>query len=162
VNLYRKLYIESSVFIEYILEEDTNKCQIIQSIIDAAKSGQFRICTSTWTIAEVYKRKGFSKNALSPEQTNDILPHFREEFIDFVEVDRLLAERAHDLCRQYPENGKDKSLRPGDAVHIAAAEREPNPCDVILSYDPDFLKLKYDKIKIEEPTLQQFELTPKT
>jgi hypothetical protein len=54
------------------------------------------------------------------------------------------------LCREYPDNGKDKTVKPGDAIHIAAAERAG--CDVIWSYDPDFLKLKYSKIKIEEPS----------
>jgi hypothetical protein len=53
------------------------------------------------------------------------------------------------LCREFAENDKDKSLRPGDAIHIAAAERAG--CDVIFSYDSGFLKLKYTKIPIGIP-----------
>lgn len=148
---YRRPYIESSVFIEYITAENRNNADIVQSILDAAERGELVIVTATWTIAEVHKRKGYSKEALSDQQSSDILPYFRESYIDPVEVDRGVAERAHELCRDYPNDGVNKSLKPGDAVHIAAAER--GKCDVILSYDPDFIKLGYTKIPIEIPSM---------
>ena len=149
-----KPYIESSVFIEFIKGEDPAKCDTISAIIAAAKAGAFKITTATWTIAEVHKRKGYSKGvAITDKQSEDVLLYFREEFIDIVEVDRALAERAHGICRAYPDNGKDKTIKPGDAIHISAAERAG--CDVIWTYEPDFLKLDYSKIKIETPTFDK-------
>ncbi len=150
---YRKPYIESSVFIEYIREDDSAKTKIVKSILDAADGGQFMIVTATWTIAEVHKRKNFGEKVLEEDESMSLLESFRENYIDPVEVDRHLAESAHALCRKYLPNGKDKSLRPGDAIHIAAAERAG--CDVILSYDPDFLKLNYTTIPIKEPEMVQ-------
>lgn len=146
---YRKPYLESCVFIHWITGERPERQAIIQTVIDAAEEGQFPIVTASWTIVEVHKKKGFSTSELTDKQSSDVLPYFRESYIELVEVDRLVAERAHELCRQFPNDGANRILRPGDAVHIAAAERAG--CDVILSYDPDLLKLKYTGIPIEEP-----------
>lgn len=147
---YRRPYIESSVFIAWIIRETEERYRNVQSIIDAASTGRFPIVTATWTIAEVHKRKRFSPNVLTEKQSEDILPYFREDYIDLVEIDRSVAERAHALCREFLPDGKRRALSPGDAVHIAAAEKFPE-CDVILSYDPDLLKLEYTKIPIKEP-----------
>ena len=137
---YRKPYIESSVFIEYITGEHPDRTAIVQSIIDAAERSELTIVTATWTIVEVHKRKKFSKDVLTSGQSKQIIEYFRESYIDPVEIDRLVAERAHELCRTYLPDGVNKSLSPADAVHIAAAER--GQADVIWSYNPDFLQAR--------------------
>jgi predicted nucleic acid-binding protein len=50
-----------------------------------------------------------------------------------VDVDRERGEQAHKLARKY-------GLKPTDSVHLACALRAK--CDVLLSFDPDFVKLK--------------------
>src|SRR5208337_1347753 len=144
---------ESSVFIEYIRAEHQGHADIVQSILDAAERGELTIVTATWTFVEVHKRRAFSKQVLTQPESKQIIEYFREIYIDPVEIDRLVAERAHELCRTYLPDGVNRSLAPGDAVHIAAAER--GGADVILSYEPDFLKLAYTRIPIEEPVMIQ-------
>jgi len=156
---YRKPYIESSVFIEYIRAERRDRADVVQSILDAAERSELTIVTATWTFVEVHKRRAFSKDVLTAAQSKQIIEYFRESYIDPVEIDRLVAERAHELCRTYLPDGVNKALRPGDAVHIAAAER--GQADVILSYDPDFLKLAYTRIPIEEPAMVKKPEAPK-
>ena len=86
---------------------------------------------------------------LTEQQSIDLLPRFREDYIEMIEIDRLVGERAHDLCRSFPNNHQNRTLKPGDAIHIAAAEKAG--CDVILATDPGLLELKYTLIPIEQP-----------
>src|SRR5438876_1216538 len=105
---YRKPYIESSVFIAYIkgemrgpnLDQDAKK--ILDSILDAANNGDFSIVTSTLTIAEVYKKK--DEATLTDGENESLLPYFREGYIDLVEVDRDVGERANEICRTHKPN----------------------------------------------------------
>lgn len=161
---YRHPYVEASVFIAYIKGEmkgpakDQNARQIFDSILDAAKSGAFQIVTSALTIAEVYKKKG-EPEALTDEESESLLPHFREDYIVLVEVDRGAAERANDLCRISAEKQRRAKkggstdlpalLRPNDAIHVACAEK--GECDVILSYDANILNQQALTIPPEMP-----------
>jgi predicted nucleic acid-binding protein len=144
---YRKPYVESSVFIAFIRGEttqgpnhDQDAKAIVNSILVAAEAGAFPIVTSSLTIAEVFKRKGAA--LLTNQQNDDLRPYFREQYIQIVEVDRDVAERANELCRTFQADAAAqlRGLRPNDAIHIASAERAE--CDVILAWDPDFMSQK--------------------
>jgi predicted nucleic acid-binding protein len=152
--LYSKPYIESSVFIAFIKGEktqgpthDMDAQAIFMSIIEAAKSGQFPIHTSSLTIAEVHKRKGCSE--LSDSESADLSPYFREEFIQLVEVDRDIGETANHLCRTHKAALGQKALRPNDAIHIACAKKAG--CDVLLTWDPGLQGQTVDGLRIEYP-----------
>lgn len=142
-DLYKRPYVESSVFIAFIKGEmqgpnrDQNAKEIFDSIIDAAKAGFFKIVTSSLTIAEVFKNK--SQPELTTRENEDLRPYFREDYIVIVEIDREVGERANALCRTMPADAVAgfKALRPNDAIHIAAAERAE--CDVVLAWDPGFM-----------------------
>jgi PIN domain len=88
---------------------------------------------------------------LTDQENVDLRPYFREEYIQLIEVDRDIAERANDLCRTDPLVAGRKPLRPNDAIHVASAERAG--CNVILAYDPDFSKYMHEKIQIEWPIM---------
>ena len=159
---YRKPYVESSVFIAFIKGEkdqgpkrDQDAKAIFDTIIDNAKAGRFKIITSALTIAEVFKNK---KNPqLTEQQDEDLRPYFREDYIQIVEIDREVGERANELCRtlQADQPSGFKSLRPNDGIHIAAAEKAE--CDVVLAWDPDFISQapRLTTVKPENPEALQ-------
>lgn len=150
---YRKPYLESSVFIAYIKGEKKgdnleHDCEaIIGTILDAARAGDFPIYTSALTIAEVHKKK--RTTGLTDHENEDLRPYFREDYIQLVEVERNVGERANVLCQTTKAQPGRPALRPNDAIHIACAEKAE--CDVILSYDPDLLKHQHPSIPIEWP-----------
>jgi predicted nucleic acid-binding protein len=151
--MYRRPYVESSVFIAFIRAEmkgDDHNCKaIFDSILDAAKEGGFSIYTSALTIAEVFKNK--KKGVQLTEQENeDLCPYFREGYIRIIEVDRAIGERANELCRTHVAAPNRPALRPNDAIHLACAERAN--CDVLLAYDPDLSKQTHDAMSIEWPS----------
>lgn len=158
MSQYRRPYVESSVLIAWIkgeTKDGDDVKQIFDTIVDAAAEGQFRIVTSTLTIAEVFKKKGDAKMGiayaeLTDEENASLLPHFREEYIDLVELDRFIAENANELCRTHKSDGQTvPALRPNDAIHVAAAEAAG--CDVILSYDAHLLNQTELKLPVQRP-----------
>ena len=144
---YTKPYIESSCFIAWIKGDVDKKRKIewkkvLKHVLDLAQGGTYRIITSSWTLAEVHKRK--SGPVLNNVQSKRILSYFEHEFIDIVEVTREIGESAHLLARKH-------NLKPTDSVHLACALRMQ--CDVLLSTDPDLLNIKEKNIRIEEPKI---------
>jgi predicted nucleic acid-binding protein len=165
-DLYKRPYIESSVFIAFIKgemqgpNEDQDAKEILDSIISAAKAGLFKIVTSSLTIAEVFKKKNHPE--LTIQQNEDLRPHFREDYIVLVEVDREVGERANELCciLQADEESGFKAMRPNDAIHIAAAEKAE--CDVVLAWDPHFMSQskRLTTVKLENPVHVEFVIPP--
>jgi predicted nucleic acid-binding protein len=148
------------VFIAFIKGEktqgpnhDQDAKAIFDSIIDAARGGAFKIITSGLTIAEVFKNKKNPEMGLTLQENEDLRPYFREDYIQIVEVDRDVGDRANELCRTLPADPSTsaRALRPNDAIHIASAERAE--CDVVLAWDPDFIsqKARISTIRLETP-----------
>jgi predicted nucleic acid-binding protein len=156
---YSRPYVESSVFIAWIKGEKLGKKQehdcklIFDAIIDAAKAGQFKIYTSALTLAEVYKNKKDPSHYLTDQENEDLRPYFREDFIQLIETDRDVGEKANLLCRTHKAKPDQPALRPNDAIHIASAEKAG--CDAILAYDPDFTKQTHETIDIKWPDLSR-------
>lgn len=160
--MYRRPYVESSAFIAFIKGEtkgSDHDCRaVVESILSAAEDGQFKIFTSSLTIAEVFKNK--KKGVQLTEQENeDLKPYFRENYIVIVEVDREIGERANDLCRLHQPGPDIPGLRPNDAIHLACAERAD--CEVLLAYDPDLTKQKHPDIDIKWPETIERVVMPK-
>lgn len=155
MTIYRRPYIESAVFIAFIKGElrDDGKhdCkQIMDSILKVAVRGRFQVYTSSLTIAEVFKKKNI--NSLTIQENEDLRPYFREPYIQLIEVDRAISERANELCRVAPQ---ETPLRPNDAVHIACAERAE--CETLLTYDKGMINHGHPTIAIEWPQQQSIE-----
>jgi predicted nucleic acid-binding protein len=149
---YRKPYVESSVFIAFIKGEmrdnGTHDCKkAVDSILELAERGKFKIFTSTLTVAEVFKKK--NANPLTSQENDDLRPYFRESYIQLIEVDRDIAERANELCRLSSIDPQGRALRPNDAIHIACAERAG--CDVLFAYDPGMIKQTHPNFSITWP-----------
>ena len=142
---YVKPYLESSCFIAWIkgeVREKIDRKKIVQHILKEAEQGKYRIITSSWTLAEVHKRK--KGPVLEGKESAKILEFFEHDFFDIWELTRALGEEAHRLARKY-------GLKPTDSVHLACALRAK--CDRLLSFDPDFLKITVPNISIEPPQI---------
>ncbi len=150
---YVKPYVESSVFISWIRGENgvpmrgqqIDCAKITETVLQDAEKGDYRVITSHLTIAEVHKKKGFTK--LTDTENGQLLKYFENEFIAFVEVDRAIAEEANRLCRRY----SDQKLSPNDAIHLASALKAG--CDVLLTWDGGLLDIAHPNVKIEWPRI---------
>ena len=89
-----------------------------------AANGEIVFVASTLVIAEVTKIKDPSTTAA--EQSKLIREFFENPYIQVRSVDRLIAEHAREISRQY-------GLQPSDAIHIATALRYK--CSCLQTYD---------------------------
>jgi predicted nucleic acid-binding protein len=140
---YKYPYLDSSVFIGWIKGENidgVDRKDIAKHILKLAENGEFKICSSALTLAEVHKKRGSKQ--LSDAEDESILEFFEHEFIDVVDIDRTIGEHANRLCRQYP-------LRPNDAIHLASALKAK--CDVLLTWDGPLASIQHPDIIIENP-----------
>lgn len=153
-NQYSNPYIESSCFIAWIKGEVEPKRgikwkDIMNHVLKLAEEGHYSIVTSSWTLAEVHKRK--SGPVLDDSQDRKILKYFEHSWIQIIEVTRELGEQAHFLARKH-------SIKPTDSVHLACALRMK--CDVLLSTDPELLNVKENNILIKEPEIRPLKPLP--
>ena len=145
---YKLPYVDSSVFIAFLkgkeidLKTNIDRAPIAKHVLKDAEDGKYSVITSTLTIAEVHKRRGWEK--LTEDQSVDILDYLESDFIIYVEVDRAIAEAAHHICQDY-------GSRPNDGIHIASAIRAK--CDVLLVWDDKFEAIKHPQITIEQPRI---------
>jgi predicted nucleic acid-binding protein len=155
IEQYKQPYLDSSVFVAWVRKPDEivkgiNRREIADHIFKIAEAGTFKIYTSSLTLAEVYKRRGGPK--LTEEENGKLLEYFEREFIELIDVDRLIGEQANGFCRQY-------NLLPNDAIHLACAVRAK--CDVLLAWDTRFTRVVRPDIKIEEPDIRGQTSLPK-
>jgi len=158
---YQKPYLDSSVFIAWIkgeiitTEEEekeggktirivktVNRKMIVDHLLKQAQNGDFKIHISSFTLAEVHKKRNHEK--LTNDEDEKILAFFENDFIVLIDVDRTNGEEANRICR-------DLGLLPGDATHLACALRAG--CDVLLAWDDRITNASHPRIRIEEPEI---------
>ena len=145
VEQYTNPYVDSSVFIGWIHEEDidgVDRKNIADHIITRAENGDFLLHISALTLAEVHKKRGHER--LTEQEDEKILDFFRRQFIAFIEIDRRIGEQANGFCREY-------GLSPADAIHLACALDAG--CDVILSWDEQLVAVNHPHIRCERPQI---------
>ncbi len=137
----RRLYWDSCNFISLIAEDEVERADTCQHILDDAENGKVQIVTSTLTIAEVVKPKG--SPSFTAEKERLIKTFFLHEYILLYDVTRTIAENARELSRQH-------GLNPRDAIHLATALA--SDADVFQTWNTrDFGGLNVP-IPIEVPT----------
>jgi predicted nucleic acid-binding protein len=142
---YVRPYVDSSVFIAWLWGEvakDVDRKAVGTHIFKQAERGLYKIYISAITLAEVHKKWKLPK--LTAPQDMRLLAFFEHEYIEIVDVDREIGERANELCREF-------NLNPNDAIHVACALRAR--CEVLLAWDSDFMKVKLPSLRIEEPSI---------
>ncbi|MGH2370122.1 MAG: type II toxin-antitoxin system VapC family toxin [Chloroflexota bacterium] len=140
---YRRPYLESSVIIAWIKGEvcdGVDRADVVDHILYQAQRGAYRIYTSALTLAEVLHRRGSAP--LDDQEDEDVLAFFEHDFIEVIDIDRLIGEEANRLCRRY-------GPRPNDGIHIASAIRAG--CDVALFWDDRVTNKVVPGIRLEAP-----------
>ena len=105
-------YWDSCNFLSLIADDEINRADICQHILEDAESNKTSIVTSALTIAEVIRPKG--KSMLTEEQETTISNFFLHKYVLVHDVTRAVAEYARKLSREH-------GLKPADAIHLATA-----------------------------------------
>ena len=133
-DTFRQPYLDSSVFFALIKQEQIpcpgglTRWEIAQRIFQDAEAGQYRIYTSTATIAEVRRIRN-QNEPLSHSELRQIQEFFQRSYILTIDVTREVAEKAQEL-------GAAFNLTPIDAIHLATSIIWG--CDVLLVWDKRF------------------------
>ena len=108
----QRRYWDSCNWISLIAEDEVERANICQAILDDAASGNTVVITSAFALAEVVKKKG--EPALPESDEHTIVRFFEQPYLLVHDVTRVVGERARRLSRTY-------GLKPPDAVHLATA-----------------------------------------
>jgi predicted nucleic acid-binding protein len=140
---YARPYLDASVFIAWVKGEvvdGVDRADIVEHILTLAQRGAYKVHTSALTLAEVHQKRGY--DSLRDQEDEELLAFFEHDFIEIIDVDRLIGEEANRLCRRH-------GLRPNDAIHIASALRAG--CEVALFWDHRVTNKTMPGIRLEEP-----------
>ena len=138
-------YWDSFCFISMLNNElpHSSRCE---RILDLAKQEKLKILVSPLTIVETIRPKG-SSSPLPAATQEKITAFFENDYILFRIIDRLIANRAVNLCRI-------AKLHPRDALHVAVAIEEK--CNSLETSDRKMLSLNgIDGLEIRHPYLPE-------
>ena len=133
-DFFQKPYLDSSVFFGLIKKEailcpgGLFRWQIAERIFEDAASGKYVIFTSTATIAEV-RRIRRQDHPLDPAELQLVQEFFQHQYIQTIDVNREIAEKAQELGATY-------GITAIDAIHLATSIWWA--CDVLLVWDKPF------------------------
>ena len=144
-------YWDSDCFLGYLNEEE-DKVDLCQEVLDEAEKDKILIVTSALTIAEALWLKDGRK--IVKEKSEKIRKFFQNDFIDIRNVTREIAQMAQDVVW-------DHSIEPKDSIHVATAMKFKMP--LMNSFDGDLLalsgKVGNPLIRIEKPSTEQRKLS---
>jgi predicted nucleic acid-binding protein len=139
----KRLYWDTSVFLCFLSEEEEEKREICEDILQHAKDGQIELITSMYTMVEVIRPKAIRWPAqLTETQVALLEGMFRWPWIKKIQVHEELARSAARLAREV-------GLKPADSIHAATAIWEK--ADELQCWDYDFGKVA-NKLAVTEPT----------
>lgn len=128
-----KYYWDACIWITLIQDRDSIRGQCCQYVLDLAKTGKCEIWTSSFCLAEVYKRKcDMTQVGLQEEKDQYFEDLIEQEFIKKISVDMDVAKVARRLLRRFPKIGK-----PQDGIHVASCILEN--LDELHTFDRDDL-----------------------
>lgn len=133
-------YWDTACYLALLNEEP--EAEDCRKILEKAAEGEIELVTSFWTMAEVIRKRG-SEEPLSAEVDSTISDFFENDYLRLRTVDRLVAEKARELCRAHD------IVYACDGVHLATALL--TECHVFETKDKD---LKTLSRKLGEPLLE--------
>lgn len=100
-----------------LIQQEVGRFDALSYVIDEARKGNVEICTSLFTLAEVYKRPcDGDQKGLPPTVDQPFEDYITQDFVVRIQVDSDVGTLARRLLRKYPTIGK-----PQDAIHLATA-----------------------------------------
>lgn len=118
-----------------LINQEPGKIDRCRYIIEEARKGNIQIWTSTFTLAEVFKKNcaaGVPAMGISAEMDVDFEDYIAQDFVTLVQVDFDIGVQARRLLRGHP-----KLKKPADAIHLATAVL--NNVDELHTFDGDNL-----------------------
>lgn len=166
----RYLYWCSCVFLDYISNTPGRAEEIKRVWDDLTQDRDNRIVTCTLSIVEVtYTTQEKTSGILEAEAVARLDTMWNDPAILFVEMPQYLMTKARDLMRSAKSHGanlrprEDWNLKPGDAMHLAAAmwvHGEVSPVSEFHTYDERLFKYQaLTGFPIHEPHVTNFQQT---
>lgn len=112
-----------------LIRQEPDKVDSLRHLMELAQKGKIEIWTSTFTLAEVFKRK-CSENQVGIEPKDDeaFEDYLEQDYVKRVQVDVDVGTFARRLLRRFPSIRK-----PQDAIHAATAAL--NNIDELHTFD---------------------------
>lgn len=126
-------YLDACLFISHLTGETLSengipRNQLVEAVFNKGSRGDVQLVTSTYGIVEVNGGKTLSSD---PEIRRKATTIFTRSYIELVEVDRVIAERARQLI--WDARAAGFKIDNDDMVHLATAIQEG--CDAVLTWD---------------------------
>ena len=139
-------YWDSTNWISLVAEDEPERADTCQRILEDVSGGAGLIIISALTLAEVIGKRGWPKLDESAEET--IARFFENSYVAVHDVTRAIAGGARRLSRRYDIH------QPNDAIHLATALAAN--ADVFETYNTnDFRHLGPDfPLEVREPLWQ--------
>ncbi|MEI4489504.1 PIN domain-containing protein [Mameliella alba] len=141
------------MWITLINDRASVRGQCCEYVLGLAKNDKCEIWTSSFCLAEVFKRKcDTTKVGIAEEQDEYFEDLIEQEFVRKVSVDVDVGKVARRLLRRFPKIGK-----PQDAVHVASCllenldELHTFDHTDLLRLDGQIDRLDREKLKICQP-----------
>ena len=123
-----------------LIQQEPNRFDSLSYVIDEARATNVEIWTSTFTLAEVYKRVcDDEQKSLLPRQDQIFEDLILQHFVQRVQVDYDVGVLARRLLRKHPTIQK-----PQDGIHLATALL--NNVDELHTFDRENLLSLSDRI----------------
>lgn len=122
---YRRLYLDADVYLA-LIKGEPGRVDIARSLLADAQQKRFTVVASTLIYAEVCGHGDVRAAANADAVDERIAAFFEQGFLQWVEVDLVIARDARRLSREH-------RLRGADAIHLASAVRAR--CDALMSWN---------------------------
>jgi len=128
-----KYYWDACIWITLISDRRSERGSACEYVLKQAKLGKCQLWTSSFCLAEVFKRKcGPESVGIAEKRDTYFEDLIEQEFIQKVSVDVDVGKVARRLLRKHPTIGK-----PQDAIHVATCLL--NNLDQLHTFDRDDL-----------------------
>ena len=112
-----RYYWDACIWIALIRQEEAERAERCEAIIERARKGDAEIWTSSLTLAEAFKVKcGEETKSLQAEKDALFEQYLQQDFVFEVQVDHNIAVTARRLLR-----ANQALKKPNDGIHLATA-----------------------------------------
>ncbi|HET6909109.1 MAG TPA: type II toxin-antitoxin system VapC family toxin [Mycobacteriales bacterium] len=142
---YERLYLDADVYLG-LIKGEADRVDIARSLLRDGQDRRFRVVASTLLYAEVCGHGDVRAASDQAAVDQKVSAFFEYGFIEWVEVDLVVAREARRLSRVH-------RLRGADAIHLASAIRAR--CDVLMTWNKNDFPIgqTVEGVEVREPFL---------
>lgn len=142
---YNRLYLDADVYLG-LIKGEPGRVEIARILLNGAQQKRLTVVASTLIYAEVCGHGAVRAARDVAGADAKISAFFEQGFIQWVEVDLVIAREARRLSRE-------RGLRGADAIHLASAVRAS--CDVLMTWNKNDFPIgeEVNGVAVREPFL---------